>query len=296
MPKPSPFTGVLTAIVTPFTADGGLDLDALARHVEAQIAGGVDGIVPCGTTGENVTLSAEEQAKVVRRVVEVAHKRVAVVAGAGSNNTADSIAKARAAREAGADGIMLVAPYYNKPSQDGMFAHFAAVIREVPVPTVIYNVPGRTSSDILPETIARLAALPEVVAVKEATGSMVRASQILARCSDQLTLLSGDDFTAFPAMAIGARGVISVASNVAPRWLADLWAGAKTGAWDKARLLHHKIQPLTELLFADPSPAPAKAALAMMGLMREDVRLPLIPLGDASKERLHAQLTRDGLL
>ena len=296
MPKSSPFTGVLTAIVTPFTADGGLDLDALARHVEAQIAGGVDGLVPCGTTGENVTLTPDEQAKVVRRVVEVAKKRVAVVAGAGSNNTADSIAKARASREAGADGIMLVAPYYNKPSQDGMVAHFSAVIREVPLPTVLYNVPGRTSSDILPETVARLAALPEVVAIKEATGSMVRASQILARCGDAITLLSGDDFTAYPAMAVGARGLISVASNVAPRWLADLWGAVKTGAWDKARLMHHKIQPLTEILFADPSPAPAKAALAMMGLMREDVRLPLIPLDDAAKARLRAQLQKDGLV
>lgn len=295
MAKPAPFTGVLTAIVTPF-ADGEVDLEALTRHVEEQLAGGVDGLVPCGTTGENVTLTPDEQARVVRRVVEAVKGRVPVIAGAGSNNTAESIARAQAARAAGVDGIMLVAPYYNRPSQDGMVAHFTAVVRAVPLPTVLYNVPGRTSSDLLPETVARLAALPEIVAIKEATGNLVRATQVIERCGDAITLLSGDDFTALPAFAVGARGVISVLSNVAPRWMADLWEASKGGQAERARALHHKIQPLTGLLFADPNPVPAKAALALMGRMREDVRLPLIPLAGPARERLRARLVADGLL
>ena len=289
------FEGALTALVTPFR-QGQVDDDALARLCEEQIAGGIDGLVPCGTTGESATLSFEEQVHVIAHVVKVVRKRVPVIAGAGSNSTAEAIELSRAAREVGADGLLHVTPSYNKPTQDGLYRHFAAIAQAVPLPTIVYNVPGRTCCDLLPDTIARLADLPAVVGVKEATGSVQRATQILARVGDRLAVLSGDDFSAYPLYAIGARGVISVVGNVAPRWMADMWDAHRAGDAARARALHYRLQPLTELLFADPSPIPVKGALALMGRIADEIRPPLYPLEGAARERLKQRLEAEALL
>jgi 4-hydroxy-tetrahydrodipicolinate synthase len=285
----------LTALVTPFRG-GQVDDQALTELVERQIAGGIDGLVPVGTTGESATLSAEEQMHVIAHVVKVVRKRVPVVAGAGSNSTHEAIEHARAAREVGADGLLLVTPYYNRPSQDGLYRHYQAVCEAVPLPMIVYNVPSRTSCDLLPDTVARLADLAPIVAIKEATGSLVRATQIIERVGDRIAVLSGDDFTAMPLYAVGARGVISVVSNIQPRWMAEMWDAAKAGDWARARALHFRIQPLTELLFADPSPTPTKAALAMMGAIADEIRPPLYPLAGSARDKLRARLQADGIL
>lgn len=285
----------MTALVTPFR-NGQVDDAALADLVEEQIAAGIDGLIPVGTTGESATLNVEEHVHVIAHVVKAAKKRVPVIAGAGSNATAEAIELARAAREVGADGLLSVTPYYNRPSQDGLFRHFAEIAAAVPLPTIVYNVPGRTSCDLLPETVARLMELPAVVGIKEATGSALRATQILARVGNRITVLSGDDFTAMPLYAIGARGVISVISNVAPRWMADMWDAAKAGDWAKARELHYKIQPLTELLFAEPSPSPIKTCLALCGKIADEIRAPLYPVSGPLREKLRAALKEGGLL
>jgi 4-hydroxy-tetrahydrodipicolinate synthase len=281
------FEGAFTALVTPFR-DGAVDDAALCALVEAQIAGGIVGLVPCGTTGEASTLSTEEQVHVIRLVVKQARGRVPVIAGAGSNSTAEAIELARAAREVGADATLQVTPYYNRPSQEGLYRHFRAIAEAAPLPVILYNVPSRTSCDLLPETAARLADLPGVVAIKEATGSTTRATQILARCN--LTVLSGDDFTMFPLYAVGARGVISVLSNVAPRWVADMWDHVRADRWEEARRIHYQIMPLTELLFAEPSPQPIKTALALRGVMSDEARLPLVATSGPLREKLAAAL------
>jgi 4-hydroxy-tetrahydrodipicolinate synthase len=290
------FEGAMTALVTPFR-DGKVDEQALANLVEEQIAGGIDALIPAGTTGESPTLTVEEQVLVISTVVKAARKRVPVIAGAGTTSTDKTIEIARAAREVGADGLMLVTPYYNKPTQDGLVRHFRAVVEAVPLPTIVYNVPGRTAVDMLPDTVARLAAeCPNVVAIKEATGNPVRATQIIGRLGDRLTVLSGDDFTMFPLYALGARGVISVLSNIAPRWVADMWDSAKAGDWTRARELHYLIQPLTELLFVETSPIPVKACLALAGKITDEIRGPLYPASPQLRDRLRLQLASQGLL
>src|SRR6185369_8238459 len=258
------FTGVITALVTPFRNDT-VDEKALRDLVDDQIANGVDGLVPVGTTGESPTLSFEEHIRVIEIVVQAARKRVPVIAGTGSNATREAIELSREAKRVGADGMLQVTPYYNRPTQDGLYRHFKAIVEAVPLPTIVYNVPGRTACDLLPETIARLCELPAIVGVKEATGSALRAAQILAKVGDRLVVLSGDDATAFPLYALGARGCISVVSNVAPSAMSAMWDAAAAGDWKKARELHYKLLPLGEWLFVEPNPIPVKAALAMMG-------------------------------
>ncbi|HEY3356055.1 MAG TPA: 4-hydroxy-tetrahydrodipicolinate synthase [Polyangia bacterium] len=289
------FEGAITALVTPLRGDR-VDEEALRRHVEAQIAAGIDGLVPCGTTGESPTLSAEEQARVIRIVVDQARRRVPVIAGAGSNATAHAAALARAAREAGADGLLVVTPYYNKPTQEGLIAHFRAVVDAGRLPTILYNVPGRTGCDLLPDTIARLTAVPEVVAVKEATGSVTRAQDIIARCGDRIAVLSGDDFTCFPLYTVGARGVITVTSNVVPALMAEQWDAAHAGDWERARRLHYRLLPLHTAMFVEANPIPVKAAMHLIGAMSPEIRLPLTPLGGANLEKLRAALVAEGLL
>ncbi len=289
------FTGVITAIITPFRG-GAVDEDSLRRLVEDQIANGVDGLVPCGTTGESATLSYEEHVRVIRVVVEAAKKRVPVIAGTGSNSTREAVELARSAREAGADGLLQVTPYYNKPSQDGLYRHFKAIVDEVPLPTVVYNVPGRTACDLLPDTVARLAALPSIVGVKEATGSALRASQVLERVDARVAVLSGDDATAFPLYALGAKGCISVVSNVAAAEMAAMWDAAAAGDWNKARALHFKLLPLSEGLFVESNPIPVKSALAMMGRIADELRPPLYSLAGPAREGLREVLRRTGLL
>jgi 4-hydroxy-tetrahydrodipicolinate synthase len=292
------FTGVITALVTPLRGDA-LDEEALRRLVDEQIASGVDGLVPVGTTGESPTLTNEEHLRVIQLVVEATKKRVPVIAGTGSNSTRETIEMSAAARKVGADGLLLVTPYYNRPGQEHLYRHFKAVIEAVPLPSVLYNVPGRTACDLLPETIVRLAQLPQVVGVKEATGSALRASQVLAQLgskNDQVALLSGDDATAFPLFALGARGVISVVSNVAPKQMSAMWDAAAAGDWNRARELHYRLLPLGEGLFVEANPIPVKTALAMMGRIAEEIRPPLYPLAPQYRDKLKAQLQELGLL
>ena len=292
------FTGVITALVTPLRGDA-LDEEALRRLVDEQIASGVDGLVPVGTTGESPTLTNEEHLRVIQLVVEATKKRVPVIAGTGSNSTRETIEMSAAARKVGADGLLLVTPYYNRPGQEHLYRHFKAVVEAVPLPSVLYNVPGRTACDLLPETIVRLAELPQVVGVKEATGSALRASQVLAQLgskNDQVALLSGDDATAFPLFALGARGVISVVSNVAPKQMSAMWDAAAAGDWKKARELHYRLLPLGEGLFVEANPIPVKTAMAMMGLIADEIRPPLYPLAPQHREKLRAQLQELGVL
>jgi len=279
------FKGAITALVTPLRNDR-LDEEALRRLVDEQIRAGIDGLVPVGTTGESPTLTNDEHIRVIEIVVQEARKRVPVIAGSGANSTREAIELTAAAKAVGADGTLQVTPYYNKPTQDGLFRHFKAVVDAVSLPTIVYNVPGRTGCDLLPETIARLCELPLVVGVKEATGSLQRAAQIIARVGDRLAVLSGDDATAFPVYAIGGQGCISVVSNVAPADMAAMWDAAVAGNWAKARELHYKVFPLSEGLFIEANPIPVKAAMAMMGKIADEIRAPLYPMTGANREKV----------
>jgi len=289
------FEGVITALVTPFRRDL-LDEDALRRLVEEQIAAGVDGLVPVGTTGESPTLTNDEHLRVIEVVIEAAAKRVPVIAGTGSNSTHEAIEMSIAAKRAGADGLLLVTPYYNRPGQEHMYRHFRAIMQAASLPTVVYNVPSRTASDLLPETIERLAEMPELVGVKEATGSALRAAQIIARVGQRIAVLSGDDATAFPLFALGGRGVISVVSNVAPALMSAMWDAAAAGDWNQARQLHYRLLPLGEGLFVEANPIPVKAALAMMGAIDPEVRAPMYAMSGPARERLRAVLAEHGLV
>ena len=289
------FTGVITALVTPFRG-GALDEEALRRLVDEQIAAGIDGLVPVGTTGESPTVSFDEHIRVIKVVVEETKKRVPVIAGTGGNSTREAIELSQAAKKVGADGLLQVTPYYNRPTQDGLFRHFKAVVDEVPLPTVVYNVPSRTSCDLLPETAARLCELPAIVGIKEATGSALRAAQIIARCGDRLAVISGDDATAFPLYALGGRGCISVISNVVPADMAAMWDAAAAGDWARARALHYKLFPLSEGLFIETNPIPVKTALAMMGKVADELRPPLYPMTGANREKVRKLLADAGLV
>jgi 4-hydroxy-tetrahydrodipicolinate synthase len=285
----------MTALVTPMR-DGRVDEAALEALIEEQIAGGIDALVPCGTTGEAATLSVEEHVQVIARTVQIAKKRVPIIAGTGSNATAEAIALAKAAKQAGVDGQLQVTPYYNRPTQEGLYLHFRAIVEACPLPTVLYNVPARTGCDMLPETVARLCELPAVVALKEASGTVQRTQQVLRLVGDRLVILSGEDALNFPLYAVGAQGCISVVANVAPRLIAEGWDAAAAGDMARARKLHLSSVPLAEALFSEASPIPTKAALAMLGKMAPDVRLPLHPISDGPKQKVRAALVELGLL
>jgi 4-hydroxy-tetrahydrodipicolinate synthase len=277
--------GVITALVTPLRNDR-VDEEALRRLVDEQIRAGIDGLVPVGTTGESPTLSNEEHIRVVQIVVEEAKKRVPVIAGTGANCTREAIELTTAAKAVGADATLQVTPYYNKPTQDGLFRHFKAVADATGLPMVLYNVPGRTGCDLLPDTIARLCEVPQIVAVKEATGNIQRASQILSRVGDRLSMLSGDDATVLPFYAVGGHGCISVVSNVAPADMAGMYDALVAGNLAKARELHYKVFPLSEGLFIEANPIPVKAALAMMGKIADEIRPPLYPMTGANRDKI----------
>lgn len=279
------FRGVLTALVTPFR-DGALDIHALDRLVSRQIDAGVHGLVPCGTTGEAATLSPQEHVTVVRRVVEIANGRVPVLAGAGSNDTKKAIELARACEEAGADGTLQVTPYYNRPPQAGLIAHFRAIADACRRPVILYNVPSRTGCDMHAPTVAALSGHPRIVGIKEATGDMGRASEIHAACAAPFTLLSGDDFSILPFLALGGHGVISVVSNVMPGLIVRLCEASPQH--EDAVAAHEAQLRWTRALFAAPNPIPTKAALAMLGLCTPEVRSPLLPL--ASDDPLSLRL------
>jgi 4-hydroxy-tetrahydrodipicolinate synthase len=279
------FKGVITALVTPFRGDA-IDEEALRRLVDEQIRAGIDGFVPVGTTGESPTVSVEEHIRIIKIVVEETRKRVPVIAGTGANSTREAIELTIEARAVGADATLQVTPYYNRPTQDGLFRHFKAVAEAAGLPVVVYNVPGRTGCHLLPDTMARLCEVPLVVGIKEATGSAQRAAQILSRVGDRMVVLSGDDATAFPLYALGAHGCISVVSNVAPADMAAMWDAATAGDWKKARELHYKVFPLSEGLFIEANPIPVKAALAMMGRISDEIRAPLYPMTGANREKV----------
>jgi 4-hydroxy-tetrahydrodipicolinate synthase len=289
------FQGVLTALVTPFRDDA-VDERALHELVEFQIEAGVDGLVPCGSTGESATLTHAEHRRVVEVVVAAARGRVPVVAGTGSNSTREAIALTRHAKEAGADGALLISPYYNKPTQAGIVAHYATIARETGFPLIVYNIPGRTASNILPETLAQLADIEQVVGVKESCGDLAQISHVVARCPDDFAVLSGDDAFALPVLSVGGVGVISTSSNVAPAEMVEMVRAFRAGDLERALNLHQRLLPLFDALFIETNPIPVKAALALRGQMGEEIRLPLLPLTEPNRERLQVVMKELGLL
>lgn len=289
------FQGSIPALITPFSG-GKVDEGAFQAFVEWQVEEGSHALVPCGTTGESATLSFEEHVRVVRLCVEAAAGKVPIVAGAGSNNTAHAIELAHACKRAGAEAVLVVAPYYSRPSQEGLFAHFKAINDAVDIPIVVYNIPGRTAVDICVETLARLAALPNVVGLKDATGDMARVTRSRALCGDGFALLSGDDLSALGFSAYGGRGCISVTANVAPRMCAQLHEAALQGDYLAARAIDAKLAALHKALFVEPSPAPAKYAASLLGKCEEEVRLPLLKCTDSGKAAVRAAMAEAGLL
>lgn len=287
------FKGAYTAIVTPFGRNGDVDFSKLEDLIERQIEGGVDGIVPVGTTGESPSLSVDEHLKVIKTTVQKVAGRVKVIAGTGANSTAEAVEMTKEGRDLGIDGTLQVTPYYNKPSQAGLLKHFSAVA-DVGVPVVLYNVPGRSSREIAIETIVELALHPKIVAVKEAAGSVDRVSSIVRQCD--LDVLSGDDGLAFPMMSVGGVGVVSVTSNICPQAVSDMVHAALDGDWDKGRALHLKYHKLFGNIFLDTNPIPVKAALAMMGLIEEVYRLPICSMTEDKKAVLRESLSEFNLI
>jgi 4-hydroxy-tetrahydrodipicolinate synthase len=289
------FRGAIVAIVTPFK-NGKVDEAALRKLVEFQIKNGTDGIVPCGTTGESSTLSHEEHDRVIEVVIDAAKKRVPVIAGTGSNSTAEAIRLTRHAYKAGADGALMVCPYYNRPTQEGLYQHYKAIAEAVPIPIIVYNIPGRTGVNINPDTLARLAKIKNIVGVKEASGSIKQMSDVIHLCGPKFDVLSGDDLFTLPLMAMGGHGVISVISNVAPADMAAMVDAFVAGDLKKARTLHYKMVPLIDILFVETNPTPVKAVLAMMKKISYEVRLPLYKLSDANYEKLKKIVVSYGLM
>jgi 4-hydroxy-tetrahydrodipicolinate synthase len=287
--------GAITAIVTPFK-DGRFDEKVYEELIEWQIKEGIHGIVPCGTTGEASTLDYDEHYRVIEVAVKVVNRRVPVIAGTGSNSTTETIEITEKAKQLGADAALIVTPYYNKPTQEGLYRHYKAVAEAVDIPIVLYNVPGRTSVNLLPSTVARLAELRNIVALKEATGDMKQVSEIIRLCGDKISVVSGDDFTTLTLLALGGRGVISVSSNVAPRLVAEMFNAWDKGDIKKAREIHYRLEPLNAAMFIETNPIPVKTALAMMGKIAEDFRMPLCEMSKANRERLEGVLRSMGLI
>jgi 4-hydroxy-tetrahydrodipicolinate synthase len=290
------FTGVLPAIVTPFK-NGAVDEEGLRQLIEFHLENGVHGIVPCGTTGESATLSHDEHERVVEITVDQVKGRVPVVAGTGSNNTAEAVRLTAHAKKVGADGVLMISPYYNKPTQEGIYLHYKKVAEEVDIPIIIYNIPGRTASNIEPDTFARLAEMKNIVGVKEASGSMKQITEIIRLCGNEFTVLSGEDFLTYPLMSVGGKGVICVVANIVPRDMADLCNLLLAGDFDQGRELYYRLLPLCHAMFYETNPAPVKAALAMMGkISSPEVRLPLAPMSEANLGKLRKELEAYGVL
>ena len=282
-------SGTFTALVTPFQDDLSIDWAAYEKFCEGQIAAGITGLIPCGTTGESPALDHEEQIELVKRTVKIANKRTKVIAGTGTSATRSTIALSQAAERAGVDALMVVVPYYNKPTQDGLFAHFTQVAASVKIPVIVYNVPHRTSMDLSADTLARIAEKsPNVLATKEATGNVLRAQEVARKT--KLTILSGDDTLTLPMMSIGAKGVISVASNLYPAEVGRVVKLALEGKWDDARREHLRLLPLYESMFVEANPSPVKAALALKGIMKEVVRGPNVSISAGGREKVAAAI------
>lgn len=290
------FQGAMVAIITPFKNDQ-VDEATFRNLIEFQIENGTHGIVPCGTTGESATLSFKEHERVIEIAIEQVNKRVPVVAGTGSNNTEEAIFLTRHAKKCGADAVLMIAPYYNKPTQEGLFRHFEAVARAVDIPIVLYNIPGRSAVNMEPDTIARLSKIDNIVGVKEASGSMKQITEIIARCDSDFAVVSGEDYLTFPLLCVGGKGVISVVSNVAPRDMASLCDLFFAGKFQECQKLYYRLLPLCHALFFETNPAPTKAALAMMKKIASDeLRLPLVPMSEVNRERLRKVMEDYGLL
>lgn len=288
----------MVAIVTPFK-NGRLDETAFSDLIEAQIEGGTSGIVPCGTTGESATLSHEEHNRVIEIAVRITRGRIPVIAGTGSNSTEEAVALTRSAKKVGADGALLICPYYNRPTQEGLYRHFKAVADAVDLPLMLYNIPSRTGVNMLPATVARLldpkTGARNIVAIKESSGSIPQVGEVIRRCGDRLAVLSGDDALTLPILALGGQGVISVAANLIPRDCAELVQGGLKGDWAAARRLHYRMAPLVDALFIETNPVPVKTALAWMGKCTGEVRLPLCPMAESSLEVLKTAMKDYGL-
>lgn len=289
------FQGSIVAIVTPFK-NGKVDEEAYRRLIEFQIKNGTSGIVPCGTTGESATLSFEEHNRVIEIAVDAVRKRVPVIAGTGGNSTAEAIELTAHAKKVGADATLQVVPYYNKPTQEGLYLHFKAIAKAVPLPQVLYNIPGRTGVNMLPATVARLAELREVVAVKEASGDLGQMAEVVRLAGRKVTLLSGDDNLTLPVLAIGGKGVISVIANIAPKDSANLVKAWQEGKIEQARKLYYKLLPLCQAMFYETNPIPVKTALSLMGKVEGEMRLPLCSMAPANLEKLKTALKAYGLI
>lgn len=290
------FKGAFTALVTPFK-NNQVDEESYRAHIEWQIEQGIHGLVPCGTTGESATLSHEEHRQVIRICIDQAKGRVPILAGAGSNNTKEAIELTRFAKEAGADGALLISPYYNKPTQQGLVEHYRAIAKEVAIPMIVYNVPGRTGSNVLPQTLAKMNnEIPGVIGVKEATGNLKQVSEVIEYCGPEFIVLSGDDFTLLPTLAIGGHGVISVVSNIVPKQMSNLCSAFFANDLKQAKKIHYELSPLNRAMFIETNPIPVKTALSLMGKMALELRLPLYPLQKNNLDRLRTILQESGLI
>ena len=289
------FQGSIVAIITPFR-NGKVDEKAFGDLIEFHIVNGTDGIVPCGTTGESATLSHDEHNRVVRMAVEVSAGRIPVIAGTGSNSTEEAIYLTRYAKECGADGALLITPYYNKPTQEGLYRHFKEIAEEVDIPLIPYNVPGRTGVNMLPATVARLAEVKNIVAIKEASGSMTQVCEIYKLCGNRLNILSGEDAINFPILAAGGKGMISVTANILPKKMGDMWDAFIDGKIEASRDIHYDLFDLHQILFIETNPIPVKTALSMMGRCTEEMRLPLCQMAEGNKEKLRQVLNAYGLV
>lgn len=290
------FHGSMVALITPMHADGSIDEQALEALVGFHIDNSTDAIVAMGTTGESATLSHSEHRHVVKRVVEVVDGKIPVIAGTGSNSTAEAIELTQAALEDGADAALLVAPYYNKPTQEGLYQHYKLLAEQVAIPQILYNVPGRTASDILPETVERLASIGNIVGIKDATGSVERASEIISRCGNTMEVYSGEDPATLEIMLAGGKGTISVTANVAPRLMHEMCAAALAGNREEATRLNDQLIPLHRALFLEPNPTPAKWALHKMGYGSEGIRLPLLPLSESIRPEVMEAMKVAGVM
>lgn len=289
------FKGSIVAIVTPFK-NGKVDEKALSNLIKWHISEGTNAIVPCGTTGEASTLDYDEHYRVIEITVKTANGKVPVIAGTGANSTDETIMITKKAKELGADGALIVTPYYNKPTQEGLYKHYKLVAETVDIPIVLYNVPGRTGVNMLPQTVARLAEIKNIIGIKEATGDMKQVSEVIRLCGNRMTVLSGDDFTTLTLLALGGKGVISVSANVDPRNVSAMCKAWDEGNIKKARELHFQLEPLNYAMFIETNPLPAKTALSMMGKIQEEFRLPLCPMSDVNKEKLKKVLINQGVL
>ena len=289
------FKGAIVAIITPFK-NGQVDEEALRKLIEFQIENGTSGIVPCGTTGESATLTHEEHDRVIEITVEAVKKRVPVIAGTGSNSTEEALRLTKHAHECGADGALMVAPYYNRPTQEGLYQHYKYIAESVPIPIIVYNIPGRTGVNITPETMARLSRVKNIVGTKEAAGSLRQMQDVITLCGPDFVVLSGDDWFTYPLMQLGGHGIISVISNIAPADMAALVDAFFAGDLKKAKELHYKMTPMIDALFIETNPAPVKAALHLMGKIQYEVRQPLWKLSDANFERLKKTMQNYGLI